>query len=150
MNCRGGIFAIIIGGMAVALFGLAVFSTQAVLFEEQSDDYIAVMSDVRMVWQNLVLLFDAAFEDAVVTRTCAALDQTTLETGYLNRVLNSVNGGLPPGVGSCSYDITSVLDISDPAVFTAKISCWRNVTVGGTLEFRAEYTKEVTYQKSCP
>jgi len=147
MNCKGGIFAIIIGGMAVALFGLAVFSTQAMLFEEQSDDYIAVMSDVRMVWQNTMLVFDSAVKDAADDIGCG-VTQANIES-YLNNAINSINNSLTPGV-QCNYSTANFSVAANTVTYEANISCERGLIKDGKTDFSASYSRNVIFVKTCP
>lgn len=145
MNCKGSIYSIAIAGMAIVLLGLTIFSAQSILLEEESDDYLTIMGDVRMVWQNQVLLFEDAFEDAAAENGCA-LTQNTLESNYLDSVISEVNSELEPGV-ECSYEGT--LSGAGPLTYEVEIVCEQELIEEGKTQFEAEYSKTLTFTKNC-
>jgi len=147
MNKRGGLYAVTIGLMALSLLAATIFSTQGMIQQEKSEDFIAVMSDVRMTWENTTLVFDDALAGAVANNTCAALDQTTLESKYLTPAINSMNSKLVPGV-QCSY-ANGNLVIGATADYTADITCSRELLEDGKTVFKAEFTKNVTFSAPC-
>lgn len=146
MNRRGGIYTLTIGAMAVALLALMVFSTQAILSEEESEDYLGVMSDVKMVWQNTMLVFDSVVEDAAKDIGCG-ITQADIES-YLDNSINAINTALEPGV-QCNYSTVSFSVAGNTVTFEANISCERRLIAGNVKKFTARYSKSVIFVKNC-
>ncbi len=134
--------------MGIAIVALALYSTQSSMAEEESEGYVQVMADVRMGWQNTVLLFDEALRDAVNRETCAVLSAANFEANYLDNAIGAFNAAQEPGV-ECGYSITSPLSTTGPATFSASITCSRAVVSGGKTLFSAEYSKEVVFSAPC-
>jgi hypothetical protein len=152
MNRKGGLFTLAIGAMAIALLAVAVFSAQAMLWEEESEDYLAVMGDVKMAWANTVLVFDAAVGDAAKdTTTCAASGiSTAVLDGYLTPAITKINSsfGSTLATSPCSYtNLTTAGTV--PVTVTMTIKCERTLVKGTETQFKAKFEKSVTFQKPC-
>ncbi|MFH1234777.1 MAG: hypothetical protein V1493_04155 [Candidatus Diapherotrites archaeon] len=152
MNRSGGLFTLAIGAMAIALLAVAVFSAQAVLWEEESEDYLAVMGDVKMVWANTVIVFDAAVGDAAKdTATCAAsgISKAALD-GYLTQAITKINSsfGSTLATSPCSYTSGTPTGAGTVTV-TVNIKCERTLQKGTETKFKAKFEKSVTFQKPC-
>ena len=145
MNKKGGVFSVTIGAMAVALIALTFFSAQSALYEEESEDYLAVIADVKAVWHNTVLVMDDAFAHAATAEGCT-LQEFNLEANYLDRAVTSINSALEPGV-DCSYSGT--LAGAGPLTYSATVTCERMVEVGGRTKFSAMYEKDVSFSAPC-
>jgi hypothetical protein len=153
MNSKGGLFTLAIGTMAVALLAVAVFSAQAMLREEESEDYLAVMGDVKMAWANTVLVFDAATADAATTALPGCgLAQGGFGATYLDPAIAKINSAgvtcdysflgfsATPGAGSCTV------------AATIRITCSKALKKGtGAAEetaFSVSFTKSVAFSKT--
>ena len=146
MNCKGGIYSLTIGAMAIALLTLMVFSTQAILFEEESEDFLSVMSEVRIIWQNTMLVFDSVVEDSANDIGCGII-QADIES-RLDNAINAINNALEPGV-QCSYSTVSFSVAGNTVTFEANISCERRLIAGNVKKFTAKYSKNVIFVKNC-
>lgn len=148
VNSRGGVYTVGIAIIAIAVLSLTIFSTQAIMFEEESEDYVAVMSDVRMAWQNTALLFDGAIKDAISRDTCAGLDESLLNSKYLNPAILSMNYAIKPGV-QCTHSTSGFSTAGGSLAVDVEIECSREVLVGTKTKFNAVYKKEITYTEGC-
>ncbi|MCX6801508.1 MAG: hypothetical protein NT067_00185 [Candidatus Diapherotrites archaeon] len=154
MNSKGGLFTLAIGAMAIALLAVAIFSAQAMLWEEESEDYLAVMGDVKMAWANTAVVFDAAIGDAAKdTATCltSGVSQAILD-GYLTPAITKINSsfGSASATSPCSYSNLAITGAGTGAVTaTMKIKCERILQKGTETQFKAKFEKSITFTKPC-
>jgi len=153
MNCKGGMYGVAIGLMAITLLGFSIFSVQGELEEGQTHSYVGVMSDVRMTWQNSVMLLDDAMEDAILDKTCGALNGTDiLNNDYLTPTMTEFNAGIDPGP-VCTY--SSNVGVLQPSVvggnlqFHLLVECERTIEVDGETLFKARYAKVFKFENTC-
>lgn len=154
MNRKGGLFTLAIGAMAIALLAVAVFSAQAMLWEEESEDYLAVMGDVKMAWANTVIVFDAAVGDAAKetgAAACAAggIDDAILN-GHLTNAITKINSsfGSATATSPCSYNTVTKSGVG-PVTATMNIKCERTLQKGTETSFKASFEKSVSFTKPC-
>ncbi|MEM0360177.1 MAG: hypothetical protein QXK06_02455 [Candidatus Diapherotrites archaeon] len=147
MNKKGGLFALSIGAMAIALLAVAVFSSQSAFWEEESEDYLAVMGDVKMAWANTVVLVDSIIGDVVNDCKCAALTQNHIDSN----ISNAMNSVFPAGATTIRCQTSgSTFNKAGSVSYSTTIDCERIFAVGGNTKFKAKITKTVSFSKPCP
>jgi len=150
MNRKGGVYTIGIALIAMVLLSLTIFSTEAIMHEEESEDYIAVMSDVRMAWQNTALLLDGAFRDAMQGACPGGPADPLVMDGYFNSIHAAMNNELDPGVDCQFSAVPGSFIAGDPASYTVDLRCLRFLEIGGERILLVEYGEEITLAESCP
>ena len=96
------------------------------------------MGDTRAAYQNFVLVFNEAVQDAAVDP--AVTNKTELETFYLDPAMNAMNTGFGPII-KCEYIANSFVG----GTAEIKITCTSRVENSIETKFSAKFEKTVVF-----
>jgi len=134
---KGGVFSLLVGAMAIAVMALVVFSGQAAINEEESESFVEIMGDTRAAYQNVVLVFNAAVQEA---NTAPGTTRDQLNNNYLTPAIDAMNTGFGPVI-QCIHTTNSF------AGGTADITILCESIVENSIEtrFSASFEKRVVF-----
>jgi len=138
MKEKGGVFSLLVGAMAIAVMALVVFSGQAAVNEEESQSFIEIMGDTRAAYQNVMLVFNEAVQDAASDP--AVTNKAELNIFYLDPAMNAMNDGFGPII-QCSHTTNSFVG----GTANIEITCWSIVENSIERRFSSRITKTVSF-----
>jgi len=137
-----GVYASIVGIMAIAVVILIVFTTQASLERKTASGYANAIMDVKRMWYNSYFVLDKKTTTGLYASDCQG-DPTSEYAGALAEISDRSD----PSNSGITCEADNVLDLGNGDT-RLDLTCWKEAKQNTETVFYAEYTGTIEFKKT--